>query len=310
MPDDMRPGAKLHLDGGGLIPGEIPLDALVKVARQTQLLIRQIARSLIVQRDPGRTRQPAEIASMLSLKGVHIGSTVLDLVLPPLPPQEALDYDIPTDIGDLSMNMFVDGFVAVAGHAEVPEMPVGYDRPLIDDMDVWFRGLRQYTSVGVESAIGSHKIEVHTQPKRARERLKRVDAQPTLPWISRTDQSLEGRLYAVNTRTGSWSIEDATGHSIRLRLPEALRTEAATWVNRRVLAVGRPVYTETRRLREFATERIVPAPERDGLPDAAAFYEEHQLIPMPPPDGGLDGWFIDDLTEDESEAWASALAGR
>jgi hypothetical protein len=304
-----RPLLSLRLIGGGQDDGEIRLDDLTRIAEATQTVVRRIARGMVGQRRPGRAPEPVTQATALSLVGLHKGSTVLEIAGPPMvDEQTAFEFDLPTDLGELSLRMLSEGVCALASDDIVPELPVGFDSSLVDDLDDWLRSLRKFESVDIESKIDGKKLNVEVQPQVARKRLRKAAPQPILPFVSPTEQVLEGKLYALNLNTGTFSIEDDAGHKIRVRVPEDLRREAATLVDHRVRAVGKPELDEMHRLRSFDVAYLELAADVAALSEQTGFFEPHDL--KPPAEGDLrdlDGWAIDGLTDEESEGFAGAL---
>jgi hypothetical protein len=311
---DRRPGERpvisLRLIGAGQSDGEIRLEDLTKIAEATQSVVRRIARAMVGQRRLGRSTEPVSQATALSLVGLHKGSTVLDIAGPPMmDEQAAFEFDLPTDLGELSLKLLSEGVCALATEDDVAELPVGFDSSLVYDFDGWLRSLRKFDSVAIDANIGGKQLHAQVVPQTARKRLSEAAPQPILPFVSPTEQALEGKLYALNLNTGTFSIEDDAGHKIRLKVPEGLRRDAAAFVDHHVRAVGKPELDEVGRLRSFEVSRLELAPDVGALSHQTGFFEPHELRPPAPGDlKNLDEWAIDDLTDEETASFMDALA--
>lgn len=307
---DARPVISLHLDAAGQDEGEIRLDDLTKIAEATQTVIRRIARGMVGQSRIGRASKPVTEATTLSLIRLGKGSTVLEIAgPPPMDDQDAFEFDLPTDLSELSLKLLSEGVCALASDDDVPELPAGFDSSLVRDFDAWLKSLRKFDSVGVDSAIGGKELHAQVVPQVARRRLSEATPQPVLPFVSPTEQALRGRLYALNLITGTFSIEDDAGHKIRLKVPQDVRQTAALLVAQHVKAIGKPELDDLGRLRSFTVTSLELAPDIDALAQQTEFFEPHELRRPAPGDlRTLDEWSIEGLTEEEADGFLSALA--
>jgi len=304
-----RPVIRLRLVADDVPEGEIALSELVRIAGATQTFVRQIVGNLVGQRGPGAPRKAVSEASQLRLVGLKPGSTILEIAGAP-PIEDFLEYDIPTDLTDITFGLLMGGVSALAAaDRSPPELPVGYDHRLVGDFDIWLKSMSNYKSVAFESRVGGRTVTTITSPSVARRRLKSVSPQPVLPFVSPTQQALEGRLYALNLNTGSFHIEDDAGHKIRTVVPTGVRDDASVLVSRRVRAVGKPELDEVGRIRSFQVERIGAAPDMAGLSQQKSFFEAHELEVKPPVGerGNLNEWAISGLSEVEAESFMAAL---
>ena len=305
-----RPLLRLRLIADDVPEGEIALSDLARVASATQTFVRQIVGNLVGQRGPGGPSAAVGEASQLRLVGLKAGSTVLEIAgAPPL--ADFLEYDIPTDLTDITFGLLIDGVAALAtaSDAEPAELPVGFDNRLMDDFDVWLKSLRQYKSVAFETRVRGKVTEALASPSAARTRLRSVAPQPVLPFVNPTQQALEGRLYALNLNTGSFHVEDDAGHKIRTVLAPEARGNASVLVSRRVRAIGRPQLDEAGRIRSFQVDEIGPAPDLAGLSEQKSFFDVHELEVKPPlgDSGSLDEWAITDLSRAEADDFMGSL---
>jgi hypothetical protein len=302
-----RPVLRLRLRGSEVRDGEIPLDDLVAVAQETQAVVRRIAQGMVGQRRPGRPTTAVEEATTLSLIGLHKGSTVLEIAGAASPEDTLGLGDLPLDLGERSIAMFIEAAEALT--RDIPQLPLGFDSAAAEDLDRWLRRATKYEGVGLEGEIRGRRFDVALVPANARKRLRGLNLQPSMPFVSPTEQAIEGVLYAVNTHTGTYSIEDDATHKIRLKVPEDLRSDANLLISRRVRAVGKPDVDDAGRLTSFAVTRLNPAPDLRALHEQESFFDRHALTPVPPRSSErLDAWAIEGLSEDESSGFLAALA--
>ena len=306
-----RPLISLRLVERGLPQGEIPLPDLIDIAAATQKFVRQIAGSVVGRRGPGAPSKSIADAASLRLVGLKAGSTILEIAGAEAG-ASTLEYNMPTDLTEITFNLMVDSLSAISSFAPGPdpELPAGFDKQLTKDLDTWLRSVRKYESVGLTSSIrGQHRETVTSAPE-ARARLKALTPQTPLPFVSPTEQALRGELYALNLNTGSFHIEDDTGHKIRTVVPVHLRADAAALISRRVSAIGQPELDDAGRLRSFRVNSLHAAPDLGGLTEQTAFFEPHPLTG--PSAGGMprgtEEWAIEGLSEHESSGFIRAIA--
>lgn len=220
-----------------------------------------------------------------------------------------MEFDFPTDLGEISLRMLSEGVGALAAPNAIPELPVGFDSSLVNGLDYWLKSLRKFEAVAIASTISGKTLKAEVALREARKRLSEAAPQPILPFVSPTQQVLEGQLYALNLNTGTFSIQDDAGHRIHVKVPATLRHEAAALVDHRVRALGRPELNDAGRLRSFDVGRLELAADIAALSEQAGFFE---LQEIEPPSAGdrrdLDGWAIDDLSDEESDQFMDALA--
>lgn len=298
----------LRLSGQDDRAGEIPLSELARVAEETQRVVTRIARGMIDDRGPGRLRQNVSDATTLFLVGLRSGSTILDIALPESAQDKLGTQGMPLELGEIALTVLTESLEILSeDEAESqPVLPVGVDDKAIQEIDGWLRSLRSYQSVTVEAELSHRSFEAEIIPREARKRLRNASSQPSIPYISADHQALSGRLYALNLRTGTFTIEDDARHSIRLTVPEDLRSEAAQLINTRVRAIGNASLDERRRLLSFKVAALEQLP--DQL-DQKAFFERHELVTPERPitAGELTTGVITDITDDEIDAFMAAV---
>jgi hypothetical protein len=296
----------MRIRGASARDGEIPLTDLGRLAEETQALVRRLARGLVGQRGPGRASFQIEKSTALTLVGLRAGSTILDIA-GPMEAEDALDFgNMPLDLGDRALIMFLEGMSALG--STTPELPVGYDAAAVDDLQTWLKSIRGYKSVELDSNIRGRRFHASVQPIAARRMVRELQPQPSMPYVSPTEQALEGSLYALNMHTGTYSIRDDSQHTIRLKLPPEIREEAAQLINQRVRAIGKPEIDDSNRLTGFTAYRLIPAPDLAVLHLQGRFFERHDLTAVAAADDRmLSEWVIEDLSEAEVDGFLSAL---
>jgi hypothetical protein len=302
LPYVERPQLHLHLVGEQQRDGEVSLNDLAKVAQSTQQLVTRMARGLAGKR-VGRPPDGLVEATRLFLVGLRPGSTVLDIAGLEADPDVLVADDMPVDLGERVLGLLADSARALS--EDEPVLPAGLDASALNDLDAWLRDLRAYKRVSLEAELSRGRRVAEFEPVVARRRLRVATPQPPLPFVSSQYQALSGRLYALNLRTGSFSIEDDVGRTIRLAVPEDLRSRAARMVNTRVQAVGMPRLDENGRLLGFDVVDLVDAVE---LPVQTGFFDRHQLAPSARhAPRHSDQGVIPDLTDDEIDAFVAAF---
>lgn len=305
MAPDLRPRVRLRLLGGSTEDGEIRLDDLGKIASETQTLIRRLARGLVGRRSVGRTPAVIERATLLTLVGLHRGSTVLEIAAPAHADGMLEAEGMPEDLGPRALRLLLGAMEVIA--VDGTDMPLGFDGAASDDLDLWLKDLGGFKEVEIQSELAELR-QIRVAPREARIRLHAVTPAPAFPWVSATDQALSGRLYALNLDTGTFSIEDEGGRKIRLTVPRDLRADAATLVNRSVRAVGKPTTDEAGRLRSFAVVRLEQRPDVEGLRQDE-FFARHDLPARSgPPGEHADDWTISGLSDEDVDIFMTTLS--
>lgn len=304
MPD--RPIVQLRLRAPGMADGEISLADLELVAHETQQLVRRIGRQLVGRRGPGRADRAIQQATTLTLVGLHRGSTILDIAGVEPMIEGLLDLEAPLDLSDRAITLWADGLAAIAPNGgQPPDLPVGFDSHMVGYLDNWLRPLRRYHSVGLTSEAGTRLVQATVEPRAARKRLYEVSPQPSLPWVTGTDQALTGFLYQVNLSTGTFSIRDRTEHVTRLTVPPDLRSQAAQFIGTRVQAIGRPEIDDAGRLVGFHVSLLLPVGD-NSVGEQPAMIERSDLVNA---EGAVpfDRWGIPGLRDDEVSTFQTAL---
>lgn len=299
-----RPRLQLVLSGGHDREGEIPLSDLAKVAEQTQALVSRLARSLIDRPTLGRLPKKVTEATTLFLVGVYAGSTVLDISGPELDLAGLTAEDMPGELSEIVISTLVDSLETLSDPQ--PVLPVNVDERARSSLDKWLRSLLGYEQVSVKAELSGGTRLTEIEPRSARDNLHHAESQPALPFVSANHQALTGRLYALNLRTGNFSIEDNAGRSIRLRVPEDLRAEAAQLVDTKVRALGNASLDRYHRLVSFQVDLLEPLPP-DPTFNQESFFSRRDILESTPLPGQLERGIIPDLSDDEVNAFLAAL---
>jgi hypothetical protein len=178
----------------------------------------------------------------------------------------------------------------------------------VEDIAAWLHGVRTYDFVGIDAVLpDGRQEEVTVMPRIAQQRIGFAVTAPTMPYVTTTDQALDGQLYAVNLHSGTFRIEDVTGHSIRIEVPESLRPRTAPLIGTRVRVIGKPNLDERHHLMSFEATDIGTGHGPPGI-EQTGFFDPHKLVLKPPlSDDELDSWGVSDLAEDEVEAFLATL---
>ncbi len=305
MAERRRSHLAVRLLGGQQRDGEIPLADLARIATETQLLVRRLARSITDRGGPGRTPTHLEEQSQLLLVGIHDGSTVLEIAGPELEAQLDLGT-LPPDAGSQALAAFLDGVDALAhGHP----LPDPFDDIASRSMDNWLGALASAASefeIDAEAAEREWHLP-RTSLESAREVLVQSRAAATgLPPDSRV---VEGILYAVNLHTGRYSIEDDIGHVITLETSIFTSEDIAPLLGRRVRAEGVPRYDDAGRLQVVEATQLSPGPEIEGF-DNEGFWrhvELEELLHDHQPLESMEELAIPGLTEEEIAEFIKAI---
>ena len=307
MDQQVRPTLRLRLSGSSERDGELALAELARLAEKTQRAVSRIAQAMIDDRAARHLRRDIGSATTLSLVSLRAGSTVLDIALPETADDQLIADDMPQDLGEMALVAFVESIAALHDDESDPVLPVGVDDKAANEVDGWLRALSSYSEVEVTAQLRREPVRSFAiAPKDARDKLKRAASQPALPYISADNQSLTGRLYALNLRTGMFRIEDDARHSIQLTVPVDVRAEAAQLVNTRVRAIGKAALDRRHRLAAFNVTALEQVPD---LPDQVEFFKRHELAEPPRAIEGNDltRGVITDVTDDEIASFMTAL---
>jgi hypothetical protein len=305
MTSKHRPLLRLRLTDDKYPDGEIPLQDLAQIATETQRTVRRLGRALVARPGPGRATSPIEEATELSLVGLEKGSTVLKIAGPDIRADQLALDEMPPDLSERALEIFVDGLEALNEGA--PVMPLGFDEIAKKSVSSWLQRMRKFHTVGISLQAGTHSKESEINPATARSRLRTVQVQPSVPFVTATEQAVEGILYSLNIRTGTYGIEDDSGQRIRLNLPDEIRSEAAVLVTRRVRAIGNAEIDERGRLRSFKVSSFHSAPAIEGI-EQGRFFQRHPLNPPPAVSDDLGRWAIQGLSEEEADSFLASLS--
>jgi hypothetical protein len=254
-------------------PGEIPLAELARIATETQMLVRRLARSLDERGGPGRTPAAIEQATELMLVDVRPGSTTLEVVGPVQEPQLDLGFDVPEDIGTRALDSFLSGLEAIAQHEPLPD---AFDDISARGLEDWLAAMAGSTSdLKVEASVGARPSRsIYLAPAAARVEVGRRRAARNSPIAP--VRSAEGRLYAVDLDSGRYRIRDDAGNSISMATAGLSREDVVPLLGQRVRAEGTPRFDEQGRLSSLDVSGLSLARDVEGL-DTASFFAGIEL---------------------------------
>jgi hypothetical protein len=279
---------------------------MAQIARETQELVRRIARDVSGRAGAGRTPAELSAATTLLLVSLESGSTTLGIAGPPLEAELPLDEEVPAQTAVQAIGVLgqaLDG--AAREEAPLPTL----SPPVVRSLDRWLGAFEGYRSLQVSLVardVPTH--EVRLSPAVARHMLRRKMAVPADRVREPTARTVEGELYAVNLHTGRYRVEDDLGHSIQLVVPEDLFDGAGELLDRRVRAVGRAQVDEDGLITELQVSDIELVADDDGL--GSAFFDrgaelEERLRHAQVVD--VDDLAMSDLTDDEATAFWAAI---
>ncbi|MBI4729599.1 MAG: hypothetical protein HY775_08905 [Acidobacteria bacterium] len=281
--------------------GEIPLHRLALIAERTQAVVQRLARSLTDRGTRGRTPQFIEAAAELRLIAIRAGSTVLEIAGPSF--QAELDLgEVPAGVGTQALATLIGGVEAAAAQSALPD---AFDELSREAFVEWFRAFEDAEEVGVRGTVGGTSFETNMVPRGAGVYLgsaailkeRTVDAA----------RSVEGILYAVNLHTGLFRLQDDAGLSITVS-SSLSPDEAAPLLGKRVRASGSARRDATGHLSIDAVALV----SSEGIPglDASKFFARtdlDSLVANVTPLESVGSLALEDVTEDEAEAFRSAL---
>ncbi|HUP70812.1 MAG TPA: hypothetical protein VM142_13505 [Acidimicrobiales bacterium] len=306
MPDPTRTHLALRLVGGQQRDGEIPLVDLAKIAAETQVLVRRLARSITDRSGPGRTPAHLEELTQLLLVGIHGGSTVLEIAGPQMEAQLDLG-EVALDAGAQAVEALLDGIDAIRRGGSLPGP---YDDITIRSLDAWLATVGETAGeFEIEATVANREWRIpRTVVEGAREALVRP-APPSSAQPARS-QVVEGVLYDANLHTGRYVIEDDMGHAIALETSIFTSEHVAPLLGQRVRAEGTPRLDEGGRLQAIEASVLLPATEIEGL-DSEAFWrniELDELLSDAEPLQALEDLRISGLTEEEGDAFLRVIS--
>jgi len=231
--------------------------------------------------------------------GIREGSAVLDIKAPAWAPELELPGEMETDSGLRALEFVSSALEAVAtGHP----LPGSYTEPIREELRAILDAAAGYDSL-------EWTLEHHGGKKTASLRPAGVIVPPLLPETVDLPErgTVEGELYALNSRTGTYTLEDITGHAINCRVepggPIAARLDRLV---RSTVALSGEI---TRDLGGRITGLRVEQVATTDLPEEGSFwsFNAHRVLSATPPIESVGDMAISDLTGSEATAFRRAL---
>lgn len=122
-----------------------------------------------------------------------------------------------------------------------------------------------------------------------------------------TLETVEGTLYALNLRTGQYRLEDDAGHSIFVQI-ELPTDDVRPLIDQRVRASG-AIRHDSQGRPHLTAQELRSSEGVAGL-DRDAFFASHELeslVATVEPLEALQGLAINDVSDDEADAFLIAL---
>lgn len=212
---------ELRLQGTGVEDGQLTFAGLNKITGALQLLATRIGRALVGQQGPGRSPLTVENATELRLRGLHRGSTILDVAV-------GEDHVLGEGLEHRTVDQIFELFSGVATDRPPPWTTPSIGEAVVQVVDA-------LTAVSDRCELTSPgRLLVPVIPGSASR-----SVWPTADVENHTqaDVSVSGRLDLVDLRRSRFRIRDAAGNDILL-LRVVNVSDAARLVGRPVTARG------------------------------------------------------------------------
>jgi hypothetical protein len=294
---EARARIELRLTGGA--DGAIPLEDLAEVAKHAQELVRKLARAIVDKSGPGRP--PAFLDQMTNLVavGIHQGSAVLEIEAPSSTTEFELPEEIGFDAGIQAIEMVATAITSIGLQQPLPKEFTQSSRHELREL---LTATSSYDRIYWTVSHHDRKFTASIDPS-ASTVLSLHDPARHL----QESGTVEGELYALNAKTGTYTVEDLSGYAIRCHIEPGsfLASELDHLVRRAVRISGKIARDRTGRITDVDVEAI------DGsFPQADKEFWEFDLdaaLSDTPPISSIDDLALSELTSDEAWAFRQAL---
>ncbi|MDF1597898.1 MAG: hypothetical protein P1T08_17600 [Acidimicrobiia bacterium] len=292
-----RARVELRLSGGS--DGAIPLNELAQVANHAQELVRKLARAIADKSGPGRPPAVLDQMSALVAVGIHQGSAVLDIEAPSWSGEFDLAEDVGFDAGIQALEMVADAMAAVAGSQPLPDK---FNESSRADLAQLLEATSSYERL--EWNLSHHGKEVRASVSPMAISVPALH-QPTKRPPGRG--TVEGELYALNARTGSYQLEDAALYTIRCHVEPGsiLAAELDRLVRRTVAVTGIVDWDKAGRATDVRVEAINARPH-EATNDFWDFRLEKALSDVHEITG-IEDLALAEITPEEADAFRTAM---
>jgi len=294
-----EPRARVELRLSGGVDGALALDDLAEVARHAQELVRGLARAIVDRAKPGRPPAYLEDATELFAVGIRPGSAVLEIEAPARNAAFDMPDEVGFDVGIQALEMVAKGLDSIAKNEPLPPQysPTarGFLRNLINatssyDRLEWRVTHDRHETVAAvtpaDAVIPEMRGPMTRLPKR---------------------ETVEGELYALNARTGTYTLEDLTHYSVKCHVePDSTLADRLDRLVRRTVSIHGVVHRDS-------SGRITDVDvEEAGIPDEAedrtfwGFDLEAALSAIKPIDA-IEALAISGLSTEEADSFRQAL---
>lgn len=291
MKTEPRARVEIVLDGAN--DGTIPLTDLARLAQHLQELTHRLTRSLQDRPGPGRSPRSLQQLSDLVAVGIRSGSAVLEVEAPGWNDELNLK-DLEPDAGVQALELVLAGLQTAANHEPLPGQYSDRAR----------ESLREFVAAAVRYDRMSLSLSHHAEHKTVSVQPALVEFPPPAQQPSREEGQIEGELYALNSRTGLYQVEDNTSRTVKCHVdPKSDLARALENAIRQTVRLSGLITREpSGRIREIKVKAIVAVETGTGgwrfdLGDAL-----NEADPIKPSE-----FVISDLSESEALAFLDAI---
>ena len=197
-----RARIEIVLDGG--TAGTIPLVDLAQLSQHLQELTHRLTRSL--QDRDGSTGNPRSLQRLSDLVavGIRSGSAVLEVEAPAWNDELGFD-DLEPDAGVQALGLVLAGLERAESGSPLPKQYTELARKSLRE---FVAAARPYDRMSLSLSHHNEHKTISVQP--ALVALPALAEEPT-----REEGQVEGELYALNSHSGLYQVEDNTGYTVK-----------------------------------------------------------------------------------------------
>lgn len=295
----LEPRARVELRLSGGVDGAIPLDDLAKVAGHAQELVRKLGRAVAGKGGPGRPPSYLERVTDLVAVGIREGSAVLEIEAPAWASELDLPGEVESDSGLQALELVSSALEAVAAGHPLPEP---YTEPIRNELRAIIEATASYEAL--EWTLKHHGGSRTASLRPAAVTVPQLLSAPPTPPERGT---VEGELYALNSKTGTYTLEDITGHAINCHVdPGSSIAARLDHLVRNTVALSGEITRDTGgRITGLQVEHV----ETRDLPGGGAFwsFNADEALSTALPIASVADLAIDGLSDAEGTEFRRAL---